>query len=617
MPPELPPPRTALRLPRFNPSASDHAWRRTLLALAVAAMGVIDLLSALLSHPPDRVRALQRLVPTEILDTSRTFTLLAGALLLVTAWGLRRGKRRAFITALFLCALSVPVNMLKAFDIEEATVASALMFLLGVSADAFRVQSRALSLTMLRSRATWAVVTLLLYIFAGSWIMSALFGVEASVARAFADAAHRLFGIGHPVVVVPQHLPYADHRMITWYLRSVPILSVVLVVSLGLAALRPAQHQGRHRADASRVRELLMQYGASSVSWFALDDDADYFFSRTGRAVIAYRFESDTLLAIGDPIGPADEWRSVLRDFESYCRSRDWRFAFYQARAESLPPYLEMGWRALHIGEDPVIALDQFSLDGGAIGSVRRSSRKAEVAGIVVRHWVPGETPFDAAGAPPGWIDEMRTISQEWLRGRPGGEKGFCMGRFDPRALAETWITVAWNERAQRIEAFASWVPIPARKGWALDLTRRRPDAAAGTMELMVVRTVEVARARGDALLSLSLSALAKVDEPADAPARALEGEGPEPDRARQFLMQHLSRFYDFKGLFHWKKKFDPAFEDRYLVYPNAIQLPGITLALVRAQTPGGLLSYVEGWLPKKPRAEAPEEADGSAAESA
>jgi hypothetical protein len=26
-----------------------------------------------------------------VLDTSRTFTLLAGALLLVTAWGLRRG----------------------------------------------------------------------------------------------------------------------------------------------------------------------------------------------------------------------------------------------------------------------------------------------------------------------------------------------------------------------------------------------------------------------------------------------------------------------------------------------------------------------------------------------
>jgi phosphatidylglycerol lysyltransferase len=66
-----------------------------------------------------------------------------------------------------------------------------------------------------------------------------------------------------------------------------------------------------------------------------------------------------------------------------------------------------------------------------------------------------------------------------------------------------------------------------------------------------------------------------------------------EPDPARTFLMEHLSRFYDFKGLFRWKKKFNPDFEDRYLVYPGPLALPRITLALVRAQSPGGLLSYL------------------------
>ena len=86
--------------------------RRVALSLAVAGQGIINLLSALLSHPPSRLMALRRIVPTYVLDTSRTFTLLAGALLLVTAWGLRRGKRRAFVAALFLCAVSVPVNML-------------------------------------------------------------------------------------------------------------------------------------------------------------------------------------------------------------------------------------------------------------------------------------------------------------------------------------------------------------------------------------------------------------------------------------------------------------------------------------------------------------------------
>jgi phosphatidylglycerol lysyltransferase len=158
-------------------------------------------------------------------------------------------------------------------------------------------------------------------------------------------------------------------------------------------------------------------------------------------------------------------------------------------------------------------------------------------------------------------------------------------------------------------------VPVPARRGWALDLTRRRHDAPLGTMELLVVRSVEMARERGDAMLSLSLSALAKVDDPAVEVAS--ESEGGEPDRAREFLMQHLARFYDFKGLFQWKKKFDPVFEDRFLVYPAPFALPAVAIALVRAQSHGGLWSYLEDWLPKKPDKPEPPEAEPPAAEAA
>ena len=86
---------------------------RNAIAFAVAAMGVVDLESALLSRPPERLVALRHMLPTDVLDTSRTFTLLAGALLLVTASGLRRGKHRAFVAALFLSAVSVPFNLLK------------------------------------------------------------------------------------------------------------------------------------------------------------------------------------------------------------------------------------------------------------------------------------------------------------------------------------------------------------------------------------------------------------------------------------------------------------------------------------------------------------------------
>jgi len=125
-------------------------------------------------------------------------------------------------------------------------------------------------------------------------------------------------------------------------------------------------------------------------------------------------------------------------------------------------------------------------------------------------------------------------------------------------------------------------------------------------MELLVVRTLEAAREHGDAMISLSLSALAMVgsqtpcgevrttgDAPGD-PADAARGEpDAAPGGAREFLMQHLARFYDFKGLFRWKRRFDPSFEDRYLVYPSAMALPRVALSLIRAQSPAGLLSYL------------------------
>ena len=568
-----------------------YTGRRVSLSLAVAIMGVIDLLSALLSHPPERLRALEHLVPTEVLDSSRTFTLLAGSLLLVTAWGLRRGKRRAFVAALFLCALSVPVNLFKAFDIEEATVASALMFWLGVSSEAFRVRSREVSFAMLRSRALWAVIGLLAYVAIGSWVFELRFGMAHSYAAGFADAFSRLFGVGDPSEA-PAHLARAQKNLLTWYLGSLPLLALTIAVTLALASLRPARHRRQHRVEAERVERLLREYGASSISWFALGDDVDYFFSRNERAVIAYRFESDTLLAIGDPVGPAEDLGPLLAEFAEFCRRHDWPFAFFQARPEQLRLYESFGWRALHIGEDPVLWTNRFTLEGGAVSQVRRSVRKAETAGLTVVQSPAGHDPFEPGAGPPGFAEELRAVSDDWLHGRHGGEKGFCMGRFDLHRMRDVWLFAAWNPSAQRIEAFTTWVPIPARLGWALDLGRRRHDASPGSMDLLVVRAVQAARERGDSMLSLSLSALAMVPDEHEGESDAAPANAP-PERTREFLMEHLARFYDFKGLFRWKKRFDPAFEDRYLVYPGPLLLPRVALSLIRAQSPGGLLSYL------------------------
>jgi len=570
----------------------SHPFRRNALALAVAAMGVVDVLSAALSHPPDRLRALQRLVPTTVLDTSRTFTLLAGALLLIAAWGLRRGKRRAFTLALFLCALSVPVNLLKALDIEEAIVASALLFFLGMSGDAFRVKSRGLNASGLATAAAWVAFGFGVYAVGGCWWLAHRTGAGDSLARAGAEAAYRVFGVGEPAIEWRQSAELHERRRARWYLESLPVVGVTLLAGLGLASLRPLAHRGRHRSERDRVRALLAEHGDSTVGWFALADDTDYFFSANGRAVIAYRYQSETLLAIGDPIGPPEELESLLADFEAHCREADWQFAFFQARPERLPEYSRRGWRALHVGEDPILRPETFSLEGSAIGDVRRATRRLDEAGLVVRSYVPGTNPLDGRDDQHALLTELREVSNEWLGGRHADEKGFCMSRFEPSRLAEVWVEVAWNPERRRVEGFVTWVPVWARRGWALDLMRRRADAPAGLNDFLIAHGVDAARARGDRILSLSLSALASVEE----------GKAPPPDdapeRARQLLIHHLGRFYDFENLFRWKSKFAPAFEDRFLVYPAPLSLPRVALALVQAQSPGGLRSYLRRAIP-------------------
>ncbi len=563
----------------------NRSFVRHALSLAVAALGLVDLASALLSRPPERLLALRHLVPTDVLDASRTFTLLAGALLLVTANGLRRGKRRAFVAALFLAAVSVPVNLLKAFDFEEATTSAALMFVLGLNGDAFTVKSRAFTFRGMMAPLLLFAAGVAIYAVGGCWLVELRFSPQdASLAHAVEEALYQMFGFGEPVLQVAR-----GQHVVRWFLGSISVVGISVLLGLGAALLRPAGHRARHRRDLARVRDLLRHYGDSTIAAFATGDDVDFFFSHNGRAVLAYRFESDVLLVIGDAIGPPEEMPTLLDAFERFCREHDWAFAFYQVRPEHLRWYRARGWNAVHIGEDPVLRTERFTLAGSALGTVRRQVRKLEKAGLVVRHFVPGESAFDPAQDPDRLLEQLREISNEWMKGKQGGEKGFCMGRFDPAELAEVWLAVAWDPGRRRVEAFCTWTPIWARRGWAIDLMRRRHDAPTGAMELLVVRSVEHATTRGDQLLSLALSALVKVATPASESAEVTVTEDP----ARAFLIQRLSRFYDFQGLFRWKRKFNPDFEDRYLIYPHALALPRIALALVRAQSPGGLWSYL------------------------
>ncbi len=102
------------------------------------------------------------------------------------------------------------------------------------------------------------------------------------------------------------------------------------------------------------------------------------------------------------------------------------------------------------------------------------------------------------------------------------------------------------------------------------DLMRRRPDAPNGVMEYLVVALIHRFRAEGRTGMTLGLAPLANID-----------GDG-IPDRALRLLYDRGTKVFNYQGLHHFKEKWNPVWEPRYLAYRSDTELPRIAGALAR-----------------------------------
>ena len=132
----------------------------------------------------------------------------------------------------------------------------------------------------------------------------------------------------------------------------------------------------------------------------------------------------------------------------------------------------------------------------------------------------------------------------------------------------------------ERPTAFLTFVPIFTEgQGWALDLMRKRSTLCPGAIEYLLAVALLTFKDEGAAVASLGLSALSDITPKEEDSAPELV------NRVRALIFEHFSRLYNFKGLHHFKDKFQPRWEARYLVYPSLPQLPRVLLSLIRAHT--------------------------------
>ena len=515
-------------------------------------VGLANMLSAIASRPSWDM--LLGAWPFDIHHGVHKLIVVAGFFLVMLSYGLMRGKYGAWCLAIFLYLLAIILHILSSGQVLATILTGVLFTFLVVCFRSFQAKSDPPSVRRGSLALLVGVGIVILYTIGGLFALYDQFefvidrfGIERVLLRLLTNAP----------------LPFLFGTQAFFFGRALPVLclsailyGIVMILRPVTAALFPDEQQRKAVTTLTRLN------GKSSISYFALDRDKSYFFSASGKSVIGYVLVGNVAVAAGDPIGPDEEMLPAIQQFMTFCQEQDWSIVFWQVSDVLVDLYRTAGLHVLKIGEDAIITTRTFTLTGKVMANVRSSAKRAEKEGIRAVFW-HGPVQDAAQRA------QMEQISRRWLASKGGVEMGFSMGYSDIHSDPNQVFALA-VDRANKVHAFVTFVPIYGRNGWGLDRMRRAEQAAPGTMERLLACSIEYLRKEGADIVSLGLAPLSD----ANATGHTFL------EMSLDFLTHCFGNPHKNRSLFNFKKKFQPCWEDRYLVYSSTLTLPMVGWAL-------------------------------------
>lgn len=534
------------------------------LARLVAVLGVVSVVSALAPAWRGRLEVLAEVVPAVAPAAATAGTAAAGMLLVVLARGLRRGKRRAWRLATGLAAAAVLLHLVKGLDVEEAALSAVVLVLLVAGRSRFDAASapRSWPTTVAVAAGTAATGTVLGYLLLATVDGGQVAGTTAG--QRLVHAAAGLVGISGPVRFTTTGAA-AEAAVALLVLGAAGMLAVLIV------ALRPAG--GPHPLTAEeewQLRALLDRYGGvDSLSYFTLRRDRSVIFSPTGKAAVSYRVVGGVSLAGGDPVGDPEAWPGAVRAWLDETRRFGWIPAVLGAGERAATAYAREGLDALELGDEAIVDVADFSLDGRPMRGVRQAVARTQRAGCRVRCDRMSELPEAEVSA-------ARSAGDAWRDGPV--ERGYSMalGRFGDPADGRCVLVRAVDGEGT-LHGLLHLVPWGER-GLSLDLMRRARDAENGTVEAMVTGLLAESARLGVDRISLNFAVFRSVFARGDR-----LGAGPVLRLWRAVLLQ-ASRFWQIESLYRANAKYHPEWVPRFLCFARPADLAAVGVAALRAE---------------------------------
>ena len=602
---------------------------RRLAALLLMAVGFGSLISAMSDPAADRLSFIRTLFPLIVPQVAAAGAAFLGVGLIVVARSVRRGQRRAWVVCEVLLVTVAVLHLIKGIDVGEVSGALASAAILYLYRDSFRARSDVLAAG--RGVATVSIAAVLVAI-AGALAVEISTAIDharnhrvvrVSWTRAFEAALARMVG-SSAVTLPPRIETFLFPTMVT---ASVGLLVALLVVTFrpvvarrsGLISIRrdasttaadAATTKGargdrlslrRHTAarrdlagapsapdtgaagrdgvalpgDAGLAwaREVVGRHGSGTLDYFALRSDKSFFF--WGDTVVAHAVYGSVCLVSPDPVGPLAEREEAWRQFRRYVDRQGWTLGGLGAGEDWLAIYRATGMRDLYVGDEAVVAVDRFSLEGGRHKSLRQAVNRVAKYGYTISFHDPGDLD-------PALRSGLAMVMTKSRRGDV--ERGFSMtlGRvFEPedRGLLMAVVRAPSDDGEPGPPvAFCQFVPAPGIAGYSLDLMRRDDgEHPNGLIDFAVVETIRELRSRGMKGLGLNFATMRAV----------LAGEAGDglTARVQAWTLKRMGGSMQIESLWKFNAKFDPDWLARYAVYDSPEHLLDVAVAIARAES--------------------------------
>ena len=521
--------------------------------------GLINLASVLLHASWRRHTLLQDVFPVEFVQLSRFLALLIGFALIVSSLNVYKRKKRAFVLVILLSGASVVFHMTKGLDYQEAAFSLLLVVLLLAIRKSFTVKSEVPRLSGTLVRLGLAVAVAVLYGVLGFWFLDKRhFGIDFNTWASIRNTLS-ILTLNTPAGLMPLT------RYAHWFLSSLDLITITTILYVLFTLFRPVIYRLATLPHERTLAEgILERHGRSSLDVFKIAPDKSYFFSPSERGFLSYRMGGRYAVVLGDPVGPEEEIPGLVREFRDLCDENDWRLVFHQTLPDFLDVYLRAGFKKLKIGDEAVIDLAAFNLEGKSKKHLRHYTNQLDAAGYKAARF---EAPLSDEV-----LDRLEAVSDDWLKISGRRERTFTLGAFSRSATRSTPVFVALGPEG-RYEAFVNIVRDYAPGETTIDLMRHRRDAPAGIMDYLLIKLFERQSAAGFRRFSLGLAPMAGFQE---------HEEPSREERAVHTFLQRMNFLFSYSGLLQHKKKFATSWEPRYTIYRNVLDLPGMAIAIAR-----------------------------------